>query len=74
MSRLHPIFNVIKLTPAPTDPIQGCHPIPPLPPEIIDREEDWVVEEILDSKMINRKLKYLIKWEGYGIEHNSWES
>ena len=23
--------------------------------------------------MINRKLCYLIKWEGYGIKHNSWE-
>src|SRR5271156_4646747 len=23
--------------------------------------------------MVNRKLWYLIKWEGFGIEHNSWE-
>ena len=23
--------------------------------------------------MINQKLCYLIKWEGFGIEHNSWE-
>jgi hypothetical protein len=29
--------------------------------EIIDGEEEWVVEEILDSKVINRKLRYLIK-------------
>ena len=31
------------------------------------------MEEILDSRVINRKLHYLIKWEGYRIEHNSWE-
>ena len=31
------------------------------------------MEEILDSKIVNRRLCYLIKWEGYGIEHNSWE-
>ena len=31
------------------------------------------MEEILDSKIVNRSLHYLIKWEGYGIEHNSWE-
>jgi len=23
--------------------------------------------------MVNRKLHYLVKWEGFGIEHNSWE-
>jgi hypothetical protein len=75
MSRLHPVFNVVKLTPAPIDPIEGQHPHPPPSPEIkiIDGEEEWVVEEILDSKMMNRKLRYLVKWEGFGVEHNSWE-
>ena len=63
MSRLHPVFNVVKLTPAPVEPIQGWHLIPPPPPKIIEGEEEWIVEEILDSRMINRKLKYLIKWE-----------
>ena len=42
-------------------------------PEIVDGEEEWVVEEILDSKVINWKVRYLVKWEGFGIEHNSWE-
>ena len=46
--------------------------LPPLP-EIVDGEEEWVVEEILDSQMVNRKLRYLVKWEGFGVEHNSWE-
>ena len=31
------------------------------------------MEEILDSKVINQKLHYLVKWEGYRIKHNSWE-
>jgi len=73
MSRLHPVFNVVKLTPAPLDPIPGRRPNPPPPPEIVDGEEEWVVEEILDSRMANRKLRYLVKWEGFGVEHNSWE-
>ena len=73
MSRLHPVFNVVKLTPAPDDPILGRRPHPPPLPEIINRVEEWIVEKILDSWMINQKLCYLVKWEGFGIEHNSWE-
>ena len=74
MSRLHPVFNVVKLTPAPEDPIQGRRPRPPPLPEVIDGEEEWIVEEILDSRVVNRKLRYLVKWEGFGIKHNSWEA
>src|SRR5271163_1405061 len=67
------MFNVVKLMPAPSDPIPGHYPTLPPPPEIVNGEEEWIVEEILDSKMVNRKLRYLIKWEGFSIEHNSWE-
>ena len=73
MSRLHPVFNVVKLTPAPDDPILGRRPHPPPLPEIINGVEEWIVEKILDSQMINWKLHYLVKWEGFRIEHNSWE-
>ena len=73
MKRLHPVFNVVKLTPAPTDPIEGRRFPPPPLPEIIEGEEEWIVEEVLDSKVINRKLRYLVKWKDFGIEHNSWE-
>jgi transposase InsO family protein len=73
MKRLHPVFNVIKLTTAPVDPITSRHVPPPPLPEIIEGEEEWVVDEILDSKVINRKLRYLVKWKDFGIEHNSWE-
>ena len=73
MKQIHPVFNVVKLTPALDDPIPGRRMPPPPPPEIIDREEEWVVEDILDSKIINRKLQYLVKWKDFGVEHNSWE-
>ena len=73
MSHLHPVFNVVKLSPATDDPIPGRRATPPPAPEIVDGEEEWVVEEILDSKVINRKLRYLVKWKGFGIEHNTWE-
>ena len=71
MSHLHPIFNVVKLTTAPPDLIVGCHPKSPPLPEMVDgEEEEWIVEEILDSKVINQKLRYLVKWEGFGTLEN----
>ena len=60
MSRLHPVFNVVKLSLAPPDPIPGRRTTPPPFPDIVDGEEEWVVEEILDSRMVNQKLRYLI--------------
>ena len=50
IKQLHPVFNVVKLTPAPKDPITGRrtedHPLP----IVINREAEWEVEEILDSR------------------------
>jgi hypothetical protein len=40
MRRLHPVFNVVKLTAAPADPIAGRHLTPPPPPEVIGGEEE----------------------------------
>ena len=74
MKQLHPVFNVVKLTPAPEDPITGWRVEDHPPPIVIDREAEWEVEEILDSRWHQRRFQYLIKWKGYGREHNSWES
>jgi hypothetical protein len=73
MKHLHPVFNVVKLMPAPADPVPGRR-FPPQPlPKIIDGEEEWIVEEILDSRVMDMKLRYLVKWKDFGMEHNSWE-
>ena len=72
MSRLHPVFNMIKLLPAPSDPILGQKASPPPLPEIVDGEEHYVVEWILDSRFMRCHLQFLVKWEGYGYEENSW--
>ncbi len=51
MSRLHPVFNVVKLTLAPVDPILGrCRNSLP-PPELVDSEEEYIVEKVLNSRM-----------------------
>jgi len=74
MKQLHPVFNIVKLTPAPDNPITGRktedHPLP----IVINREAEWKVEEILNSCWHQRRFQYFIKWKEYGHEHNSWES
>ena len=50
LKQLHPVFNIVKLTLALDDPIteQKMTDYPPL--IVIDREAEWKVEEILDSR------------------------
>jgi hypothetical protein len=47
--RLHPVFPTVKLSPALPDPIPGQQPAPPPPTTLIDGEEEYEVEAILDS-------------------------
>jgi len=50
MKQLHPVFNVVKLTLAPDDPITGRKMKDHPPPIVIDGEAEWEVEEILNSR------------------------
>jgi hypothetical protein len=70
--KIHPVFHVSHLLPYTTSTIsRRKDPIPP--PVIVDHVEEFVVKRILDSRRYRRKLQYLIEWEGYSSEHNSWE-
>jgi hypothetical protein len=43
-------------------------------PELIDGEEEYSIEKILDSQRFSRRwqLQYLVKWEGYPDLDNMW--
>jgi len=70
--RIHDVFDVSLLRPYQAD--GHFHP-PPL--ILIEGEEEFEVDRILDHG--DRPLRkghqrqYLVKWLGYGPEHNTWE-
>ena len=49
----------------------------PPPPVIIDDEAEWEVDRFLNHRLVKRgrknKVEYLIKFLGYGPEHNMWQ-
>ena len=61
MKKLHPVFNIVKLSTTPEDPILGQRPqlLPPL--IIINGKEEWEVEKILDSRWYRRRFQFLVK-------------
>ena len=36
--------------------------------------EEYMVEEILDARRRGRGWQFLVRWAGYGVEHNHWLS
>ncbi|KAI2645361.1 Transposon Ty3-G Gag-Pol polyprotein [Labeo rohita] len=73
MYRIHPTFHVSLLkpfSPSTTD-TPGAEAEPP-PPEVLDQPSIYMVHELLDSRRRGGHLEYLIDWEGYGPEEQSW--
>ena len=55
---------------AANDPLEG-QIIPPPPPVEVEGEDECQVQEVLDSKFVRNRLRYLVKWEGY--HETTWE-
>ena len=72
--RIHPVFHIDLLTPYHETKMHGENYLRP-PPELVDNEEEFEVEAILDSRIFGRgrKLQYLVKWLGYPNSDNQWE-
>ena len=72
--RIHPVFHTDLLTPYRETKTHGENYQRP-PPELIDNEEEFEVEAVLDSRRFGRgrKLQYLVKWLGYPDSDNQWE-
>jgi len=77
---IHPVLHVSVLEPYREDPVGRPQKIIPTP-DIVDNEPSYVVAEVVDSrwyghpksKFPHRFVQYMVAWEGYGPEENSWE-
>ena len=72
--RHHPVFNTDLLRPYNESPPEFVDHAPPRPPPaLVDGEEEYEVERILDFKMFGRTPKWLVLWKGYPLEDATWE-
>lgn len=68
--KMHPVFHVSLLEPAPPDAALQTRPTPMAPES---SEPEYEVEAIIEQRIRNGRNEYLIKWKGYSATENTWE-
>jgi len=72
MFKLWPVFHVSLLEPYVASDPSVPRSDPPPPPDIIDGEEEYEVEQLLDRRGSGRSLEYLVHFAGYPIHLAEW--
>ena len=68
--KMHDVFHVSLLRLYHED---GTHQPPPVT-ILLDGEQEFEVEQVLDHRQEGKRSKsYLVRWTGYGPEHDTWE-
>lgn len=80
--KIHPVFSVAQLEPAPPPSGDPFHrPFPDQPPSVfvdgdIDTVKSFEVERLLNKRTVQRgrgrSTEYLVRWKGYGPEWDRW--
>ena len=70
--KIHPVFHAGLLVPYRITKEHGPdYPRPP--PDVVDGEEEYEVEAILNHRSTRRRRQYLVVWKGLPSHENSWE-
>lgn len=70
--KIHPTVHVDQVKPYYQDQTEGRYQPKP-PPIVIDDEEEFEVDEILDERRFRGVDQALVKWKGYNRHEANWE-
>jgi len=70
--KIHPVVNVSRVR-LYTSQVKGQKKVPPKL-VIIEGEEEFEVEKIINKRIVRGKEKFLVQWKGYTAEADTWKS
>jgi len=70
--RIHPVVNVSQVRQYKLQ-VEGQKKETPQP-VVIEGEEEWEVEKIMNKRKVQERDKYLVRWKGYTAEEDTWKS
>ena len=70
---IHPVINVSRVKPY-RERLPGQPVTAPGPSNVMeDRDEEYEVERIVDSRYKGKRLEYLVHWKGWSDSDRTWE-
>jgi len=70
--RIHPVVNISRVQ-LYKPQVEGQKKTPPKL-VIIEGEEEFEVEKIINKRTVRGKEKFLVRWKGYTAEEDTWEN